>query len=155
MAARADEPPPPRGYFSEFVDQIANLPNKEKMAQIGIEPAVLGMPRENITFSKAKSYFTDVPFDTADTTRAPKHWLEFTNLPSPVNILGSMPDMTLFFMFYTQPSDLVQIGAGEELQNRGWTYDESDWRWSREIEGESYDFDLHSWSIKSRSRPRQ
>jgi hypothetical protein len=67
------------------------------MAQIGLEPSVLGMPREGIAFSKAKSYFT------AETARIPKHWLGFANLPSPIDIITSMPHMTLFFMFYAQP----------------------------------------------------
>jgi CCR4-NOT transcriptional regulation complex NOT5 subunit len=155
MASTSDEAQPTRAYFREFVDHIANLPNKEKMAQIGLEPSVLGMPRDNIAFSKAKSYFTDVPFDTSDTARVPKQWLEFANLPSPINVIPSMPELTLFFMFYTQPSDLIQIAAGEELHNRGWNYDEADWRWSKDIEGEQYDFDLHSWSLKGRNRARQ
>jgi hypothetical protein len=154
--SRSQAPPQAgREYLREFVEQIAALPGKEKMAQIGIEPSVLGMPRENITFAKAKSYFTDVPFDTAETTRVPKPWLEFSSLPSPIAIISSMPDLTLFFMFYTQPSDLVQIAAGDELLNRGWTYNESDWRWSKEGDGELFEFDLHSWSVKGRSGSAQ
>jgi hypothetical protein len=113
------------------------------------------MPWEGIAFSKAKSYFTDVTFDTAETACIPKHWLEFANLPSPIDITTTMPDMTFFFMFYTQPSDRIQITSGPELNARGWNYDKNDWRSSKDAEGEQSDFDLHSWSIKSRTRSRQ
>ncbi|OHT13253.1 hypothetical protein TRFO_16708 [Tritrichomonas foetus] len=139
-----------KAYLNEFVQQIANLPSKEKMAQIGIESSVLGMPRDNINFAKAKSYFLDAPFDTTETTRVPKQWLEFTNLQPPISIISSMPDLTLLFMFYAQPRDLIQITASEELQNRGWNYDESEMRWSYENEGDIFEFDLHSWSVKKK-----
>lgn len=145
-----EQPVQRRPYLSEFVQQIANLPSKEKVAQIGIESSVLGLPKDNITFAKAKNYFLDAPFDTTEITRVPKQWLEFSNLQPPISIISSMPDFTLLFMFYTQPHDLVQITASEELQNRGWNYDESEMKWSYENEGGTFEFDLHSWSIKKK-----
>lgn len=150
QAKEEDSPNKRKTYLNDFVRQISNLPSAEKMAQIGIEPSVLGMPKENATFAKAKNYFLDSPFDTSETTRVPKQWLEFTNLQPPISIISSIPDFTLFFMFYTQPHDLIQITASEELQNRGWSYDDSDMKWSYENEGEIFEFDLHSWSIKKK-----
>lgn len=147
---RQSDPEVNKPYLNEFIQQISALPPRDKMAQIGIEPAVLGMPKDpgNISFAKVKSFFIDDPFDTTETTRVPTQWLEFNNLQSPINIIASMPDYTLFFMFYTQPHDLIQIAASEELQNRGWEYSESDMRWSISNDGRSFEFDLHSWSIR-------
>lgn len=145
---RQQNPDINRPFIKELVEQVSQTP-MSKLAQIGIEPSVLGMPRENVTFAKAKSYFIDTPFDTTESAKVPKQWLEFANLPSPLNIITSMPEQTLFFMFYTQPNDLIQIAASEELQNRGWTYDATDGRWSCENEQEeTFTFDLHSWAIK-------
>lgn len=147
-----EQPIQRRPYLSEFVQQIANLPSKEKVAQIGIESSVLGLPKDNITFAKAKNYFLDAPFDTTEITRVPKQWLEFSNLQPPISIISSMPDFTLLFMFYAQPHDLVQITASEELQNRGWNYDDSEMKWSYENEGGTFEFDLHSWSVKKKQQ---
>ena len=145
-----EQPTQRKPYLTEFVQQIANLPSKEKVAQIGIEISVLGLPKDNITFAKAKNYFLDAPFDTTEITRVPKQWLEFSNLQPPISIISSMPDFTLLFMFYAQPHDLVQITASEELQNRGWNYDDSEMKWSYENEGGTFEFDLHSWSVKKK-----
>lgn len=145
-----EQPTQRKPYLTEFVQQIANLPSKEKVAQIGIESSVLGLPKDNITFAKAKNYFLDAPFDTTEITRVPKQWLEFSNLQPPISIISSMPDFTLLFMFYAQPHDLVQITASEELQNRGWNYDDSEMKWSYENEGGTFEFDLHSWSVKKK-----
>ncbi|KAK8885686.1 hypothetical protein M9Y10_041138 [Tritrichomonas musculus] len=147
-----EQPAQMRAYLKEFVQQVANLPSREKVAQIGIESSVLGLPRDNITFAKAKNYFLDAPFDTTEITRVPKQWLEFSNLQPPISIISSMPDFTLLFMFYSQPHDLVQITASEELQNRGWNYDESEMKWSYENEGGTFEFDLHSWSVKKKQQ---
>jgi CCR4-NOT transcriptional regulation complex NOT5 subunit len=145
------EPEAHREYIKEFVQQISSLPSKEKMAQIGIEPSVLGMPRDNITFAKARSYFMDVPFDAAETTRIPKQWLEFAALPSPVQIIRSVPELTLFFMFYAQPADIIQSEAYAELQSRGWTYSDTESKWSCRRDGDVFEFDLHSWSVKRKT----
>ena len=138
-----------RAYLKEFVQQISELPDSAKMPQIGIEPAVLGLPRENLTFAKARSFFLDTPYDTVEAAKVPKAWLEFERLPVPLDIIPSMPDLTLFFMFYAQPRDPVQVAASEELRSRGWSFDPSDARWSFENEqGEIYEFDLHTWAVK-------
>lgn len=147
---RQSDPEVNKPYLNEFIQKISQLPPRDKMAQIGIEPSVLGMPKDpgNISFNKVKSFFIDDPFDTTETTRVPTQWLEFNNLQSPINLISSMPDQTLFFMFYTQPYDVIQNIAYEELQNRGWEINESDLRWSITNEGRSFEFDLHSWTIK-------
>lgn len=138
-----------RHYLKEFVDEIRSLPSGEKAGQIGLEPMVLGIPQENVTFARAKSYFLDPPFDTAEVVKGQKEWLEFRTLPSPLNIIAAMPELTLFFMFYAQPYDLIQVASSEELQNRGWAFTASDARWTRENDqGETFEFNLHSWSIK-------
>ena len=142
-------------YLDKFLDEITNFDNTEKMAQIGIEPSVLGIPKENVTFSKARSYFVDVPFNTQETTKVPKQWLDFTNLQSPLKIISVVPDLTLFFMFYTQPHDLIQVSASEELQNRGWNYNETYGKWTCENETDTYEFDLHSWCIKKCKQNQQ
>lgn len=138
-----------RAFLNEFVQQISELPDCAKMPQVGIEPTVLGLPRDNLTFAKTRSYFIDPPYETADAGKVPKSWIEFDHLPSPLEIIPAMPDLTLFFMFYAQPRDAVQCAASEELRNRGWNFDPSDARWSYENEhGETFEFDLHSWVVK-------
>ena len=144
------ENPEDKKYLKNFVEQIMHLPSRDKMAQIGIESSVLGLPKDNISFSKANCYFGDYPFGVSESTRVPKQWLEFTNLQPPISIISSMPNLTLLFIFYAQPRDLVQVSASEELLNRGWNYDETEMRWSYEQDGDTYEFDLHSWSIKKK-----
>ena len=147
-----DENPPRRSYLKEFYEEISNLPNKDKMAQIGIEPSVLGIPKENISLAKVKSYFIDVPYDTTEPIRIPKQWIDISNLESPIKLIPLMPDLTLFFIFYSQPHDLAQITASEELQNRGWNYDEIEAKWTCENETDTFEFDLHSWCIKKKAQ---
>lgn len=43
-------------------------------------------------------------------------------LPLPDQIMGSFTDETLFFIFYTQPRDLLQEMAFRELIARNWRY---------------------------------
>jgi CCR4-NOT transcriptional regulation complex NOT5 subunit len=135
-------------YITEYVQQISGLSNREKVAQIGLDPGVLGMPRDDITFASIRSYFSDVPYEAVEPVKLPKEWLDFSRLPSPVDIIHVLPDLTLFFMFYTQPGDVVQISASEELKQRGWNYEEIAGKWSFEDGGHVFEFDLHSWAIK-------
>lgn len=142
-------------YLSDFLDQISELSNEEKMVQIGIEPAALGIPKENATFSKARSFFSDTPFSVQDTVKVPKQWLDFANLQSPLEMISSMPDLTLFFMFYAQPQDVIQVSASEELQSRGWSYNETDGKWTCENETDTFEFDLHSWCVRKCKQNQQ
>jgi CCR4-NOT transcription complex subunit 2 len=44
------------------------------------------------------------------------------NLPPPQQKMGSFSDMTLFYIFYTMPRDILQEAAAQELHNRSWRY---------------------------------
>jgi CCR4-NOT transcriptional regulation complex NOT5 subunit len=41
------------------------------------------------------------------------------------------PEKILFYMFYNMPFERQQHDAAKELESRGWKYDETNMRWSR------------------------
>ena len=128
--------------LKQFVDEISNLPSYYKVAQIGNDKEALGVPKD-CNFKNLVGITRDFPFDSNESM---KKWPELPVLRSDHNIISSFPDSTLFFMFYNQPSSIVQIAAGEELKNRGWELDE--YTWCKQIDGVKYKFDIHSWLSK-------
>ena len=135
------------GYLTGFVNETSSLTNREKLAQIGLEQTVLGIPADGPSFDKIRSVFSEEPFDNWSSSKTPVQWLEFTNVQSPVSIIASVPDLTLFFMFYAQPRDMVQNAASQELQNRGWKY--ANGKWTQDKKGSTKVFDIENWTIET------
>lgn len=132
--------------IKDFLNEIRSLPPEQKMAQIGIERHVLGIP-ENSTFD-GRSFFSDNAFAILDTSKTPKDWLDFINITPTQNIIPKMPDETLFFIFYAQPHDIIQETASNELNKRGWRYNSRANIWTFQKRDGTVTFDIKSWSMK-------
>ncbi|EAX95179.1 hypothetical protein TVAG_032460 [Trichomonas vaginalis G3] len=132
--------------IKDFINEIRSLPPEQKMAQIGIERQVLGIP-ENSTFD-GRSFFSDNAFAILDPSKTPKDWLDFINVSPIASVIPKMPDETLFFMFYAQPHDIVQEIAAQELIKRGWKYSSKTMMWSIQKREGFFSFDIKNWSIK-------
>eukprot|EP00730_Choanoeca_flexa_P015918 TRINITY_DN7421_c0_g1_i2.p1 TRINITY_DN7421_c0_g1~~TRINITY_DN7421_c0_g1_i2.p1 ORF type:complete len:345 (+),score=58.36 TRINITY_DN7421_c0_g1_i2:202-1236(+) len=77
-------------------------------------------------------------------------------LPQRIHVL---PELTLFYIFYSMPGDVMQLAAASILQNRGWQYHKDLQIWFKEAEEGSakveppmetgvYDiFDVKSWKM--------
>ena len=137
--------------IKDFIDEIKQLPPEQKMAQIGIERNVLGIPNENAQFD-GKSFFSDNAFSIMKQTKTPKNWLDFIGLQPPINLITKMPVETLFFMFYAQPHDRIQLAAANELKSRGWIYTPKGSVWSLQKRDSYVTFDTHDWLIKEVSK---
>ena len=137
------------GYLANFINETSSLSNREKMAQIGIEPSTLGIPSEGPSFDKCRSLFGDEPFDYWTSAKVPSSYVELNPLESPLTIVPKVPDLTLFFMFYAQPKDEVQITACQELKNREWKYVKKDKKmvWYKEKGDTVYYFNINNWAI--------
>lgn len=133
--------------LKDFVEEIRGLPQEQKMAQIGIERSVLGVPSENSQFD-GRSFFSDNAFAILKQTKTPKIWLDFLALQPPANLISKMPPETLFFMFYTQPHDRIQIAAANELKSRGWVFTPKDSVWTIQKRDSYSTFDTSEWVIK-------
>ena len=134
-----------------FVQEIKQLPPEQKMAQIGIERKVLGLPNENSQFD-GKSFFSDNAFLILKNNKTPKIWLDFIGLQPPANIIQKMPPETLFFMFYAQPHDRIQVAAANQLKARGWEYSPKGSVWSLQKREGIFKFDVQDWVIKEVSK---
>ena len=145
------------GYFENFINETSSLSNREKMAQIGIEPSTLGIPSEGATFDKCRSLFSDEPFDYWTSAKVPSSYVELNPLESPLTIIPKVPDLTLFFMFYAQLKDEVQITACQELKNREWKYQkkEKEFLWYKENKDTFYYFDINNWAIIERPKKQK
>ncbi|EAY14052.1 hypothetical protein TVAG_478770 [Trichomonas vaginalis G3] len=135
-------------YLSRFINEVSIMPQREKIGEIGIEPNALGIPPEGATYEKMRSIFGEIPFDYWTNANFPKQWLEFSNIQPPNLIIEHLPELTLFFMFYCQTKDSLQMLSAKELQNRGWKY--SDYTWTYDNKSEHKVFNINNWSIEEK-----
>ena len=133
--------------IKQFINEIRQLPPDQKMAQIGIERNVLGLPNDDSKFD-GKSFFADNAFSILKQAKAPKLWLDFLALQPLTDLIKKLPPETLFFIFYAQPHDKIQMSAANELKVRGWQYTPKGAIWSLQKRDTYLLFDVNGWVIK-------
>lgn len=135
-------------YLRKFIASVNDMNPREKIAQIGIEPSVLGIPSDGPSYEKMRTIFAEIPFDYWINANFPKPWLDLSSIGPADSRLQTLPDYTLFFIFYCQVKDNIQVLAAKELESRGWKY--IDYKWTYQTKTEYKTFNVNNWTIEQK-----